>query len=69
MAPTPPKKKKTSEQWKSALPLLKELVRPRRGLLAMGFFLIIIGQLCSLVLPDSSKFLIDNVVGKGQTGC
>ncbi len=67
MAPTPPKKKKTSEQWKSALPLLKELVRPRRGLLAMGFFLTIIGQLCSLVLPYSSKFFIDDVVNKGQT--
>jgi ABC-type multidrug transport system fused ATPase/permease subunit len=67
VAPTPPKKKKTSEQWKSALPLLKELVRPRRGLLAMGFFLTIIGQLCSLVLPYSSKFFIDDVVNKGQT--
>ncbi len=33
----------------------------------MGFFLTIIGQLCSLVLPGSSKFFIDNVVTKGQT--
>ncbi len=66
MAPTPPKKKKTSEHWQSALPLLKELVRPRRGLLAFGFLLTIIGQLCSLVLPGSSRYFIDNVIGKGQ---
>ena len=34
-------KKKPSEQWRSALPLLKELVRPRRKLLAFGLFLTI----------------------------
>ena len=66
MAPTPQKKKKTSEHWKSALPLLKELVRPRRHLLAIGMFLTIIGQLCSLVLPGSSRYFIDNVIGKHQ---
>jgi len=67
VAPTPSaKKKKTSEQWHSALPLLKELVRPRRGLLLFGLFLTIIGQLCSLVLPGSSKYFIDNVIGKNQ---
>jgi ABC-type multidrug transport system fused ATPase/permease subunit len=66
VAPNPPKKKKTSEHWQSALPLLKELVRPRRGLLAFGFLLTIIGQLCSLVLPGSSRYFIDNVIGKGQ---
>jgi ABC-type multidrug transport system fused ATPase/permease subunit len=60
-------KKKTSEQWRSALPLLKELVRPRRKLLAFGLFLTIIGQLCSLVLPGSSRYFIDDVIGKGQT--
>jgi len=66
VAPTPPKKKKTSEQWHSALPLLKELVRPRRGLLALGLFLTMIGQLCSLVLPGSSRYFFDNVIGKNQ---
>jgi subfamily B ATP-binding cassette protein MsbA len=66
VAPTPPKKKKTSEQWRGALPLLKEVVRPRRGLLALGLLLTIIGQLCSLVLPGSSRYFIDNVIGKNQ---
>jgi ABC-type multidrug transport system fused ATPase/permease subunit len=60
------KKKKTSEQWQSALPLLKELVRPRRGLLAVGLLLTIVGQLCSLVLPGSSRYFFDNVIGKNQ---
>ena len=45
-------------------PLLKELVRPRRSLLALGFVLMIINRLCGMVLPVSTKFLIDNVIGK-----
>ena len=48
---------------KSVLPLLKELIRPRRGLLLMGFFLMVINRLCGLVLPASTKFLIDKVIG------
>jgi subfamily B ATP-binding cassette protein MsbA len=32
----------------------------------LGLFLTIIGQLCSLVLPGSSRYFIDNVVQKGQ---
>jgi len=43
-------------------------MRPRRGLLALGFLLMIINKLSGFVLPYSSKFLIDNVVGKNQTG-
>jgi subfamily B ATP-binding cassette protein MsbA len=52
---------------KSVLPLLKELIRPRRKLLAAGFILMIINRLCGLVLPASTKYLIDDVVGKRQT--
>src|SRR6202521_5527968 len=43
-------------------------MRPRRGLLALGFVLMVINKVAGFVLPYSSKFLIDNVVGKGQTG-
>ena len=43
-------------------------MRPRRGLLALGFVLMVINKLAGFVLPYSSKFLIDNVVGKHQTG-
>ena len=43
-------------------------MRPRRGLLALGFALMVINKVAGFVLPYSSKFLIDNVVGKHQTG-
>jgi ABC-type multidrug transport system fused ATPase/permease subunit len=45
-----------------------KLMRPRRGLLAMGFVLMVINKVAGFVLPYSSKFLIDNVVTKHQTG-
>ena len=53
-----------SQHLKSALPLLRELIRPRRGLLTLGFALMVVNRLCGLVLPASTKFLIDDVVGK-----
>ncbi len=39
-------------------------MRPRRGLLALGFVLMIINRVSALVLPYSTKFLIDNVINK-----
>ena len=51
---------------KAVLPLVWELVRPRRALLAVGFGLMAINRLASLVLPYSTKFLIDNVISKHQ---
>jgi subfamily B ATP-binding cassette protein MsbA len=52
------------QQFKSALPMIKELVRPRRGLLGFALLLVLIGRTCGLVLPVSSKFLFDLVIGK-----
>jgi ABC-type multidrug transport system fused ATPase/permease subunit len=49
------------------LPLLKELVRPRRGLLALGFVLMLINRAAGLVLPASTRYLVDNIIGKQQT--
>src|SRR6202023_805947 len=43
------------------------LIRPRRGLLAMGFVLMAVNRICGLVLPASTKYFIDNVIGKRQT--
>jgi len=40
------------------------LVRPRRGVLALGFLLMIINRGSSLVLPYSTKYLIDDIIGK-----
>ena len=53
---------------KKLLPDIMELVRPRRGLLAIGFVLMIINRVSGLVLPASTKFLIDDVIGKRDTG-
>ncbi|MGA8067847.1 MAG: ABC transporter ATP-binding protein [Terriglobales bacterium] len=41
-----------------------ELVRPRRGLLAVGFVLMAINRVASLVLPYSTRYLIDSVIIK-----
>lgn len=53
-----------SERIRNLLPHVWELVRPRRKILAAGVFLILINRLAGLVLPASSKFLIDDVIVK-----
>ena len=65
MAPTI-LKKKSREHLRSALPLLKELVRPRRRLLSFGMVLTLIKSVAGLVLPASTKYLVDNVMLKHQ---
>ena len=47
-------------------PQLRELVLPRRKILALGFLLMIVNRLSGLVLPFSTRYLIDNVIGKKQ---
>jgi ABC-type multidrug transport system fused ATPase/permease subunit len=39
-------------------------MRPRRGLLALGFLLMVVNRVSGLVLPYSTKFLIDSVIAK-----
>jgi subfamily B ATP-binding cassette protein MsbA len=46
------------------LPDIWELVRPRRWQLALGLVLIGINRAAGLVLPASTKYLIDDVIGK-----
>jgi ABC-type multidrug transport system fused ATPase/permease subunit len=57
-------KKFTRQQLKSVMPMIRELVRPRRGLLAFSFLLLLVGRVCGLVLPASTKFLLDDVINK-----
>jgi ABC-type multidrug transport system fused ATPase/permease subunit len=54
-------------QLRAVLPLVWELIRPRRGLLALGFVLMAINRVASLVLPYSTRFLIDSVIIKRNT--
>ncbi len=44
-------------------PMVWELVAPRRGLLALGLGLMVVNRVAGLVLPGSSKFLLDDVLG------
>jgi ABC-type multidrug transport system fused ATPase/permease subunit len=64
---TPEKPKgKPSELARNAWPLVKELARPRWKLIALGFLLMIVNKTCSLVLPISTRYLIDNVIRAHQ---
>jgi len=58
-------KKSPTEVWK-ALPEIWALLRPRKGILVLGFLLMTINRLCGLVLPASTKFLVDNVFAAHQ---
>src|SRR5437879_4340546 len=49
---------------RTVMPLILELIRPRRGLLAIGFLLMAINRVSSLVLPYSTRYLIDSVIVK-----
>jgi ABC-type bacteriocin/lantibiotic exporter with double-glycine peptidase domain len=49
------------------LPDVWELIKPRRALLAAGLVLMAINRVCGLVLPASTKFLIDDVITKHHT--
>ncbi len=46
----------------------RELIWGHRKQLAIGFPLMVINQLAGFVLPASSKFLIDDVIGKHKVG-
>ena len=59
-----PAKTTTSKSLRMLWPLLSELIRPRRGLLAVGFVLMAINRVAGLVLPYSTRFLIDTVIIK-----
>ncbi|MDX1979254.1 MAG: ABC transporter ATP-binding protein [Bryobacteraceae bacterium] len=51
---------------RAVMPLVWELVRPRRGILLIGLVLIVISRVAGLVLPASTKFLVDDIIGKRQ---
>jgi ABC-type multidrug transport system fused ATPase/permease subunit len=59
----PPKPPKV-QRLKAVLPEVWKLMRPRRWLLALGFALMIINRVAALVLPYSTKFLIDTVINQ-----
>ena len=56
---------KRRNAWKN-LPDVIALIKPRRGLLALGFILMAINRLSGLVLPASTKYFVDNVITRRQ---
>ncbi|HEV2689428.1 MAG TPA: ABC transporter ATP-binding protein [Bryobacteraceae bacterium] len=63
MNPQTPKKR-SSERLRELWPDIREMIRPRRKILGLGFVLMAISRPCGLVLPASTKYLIDNVIGQ-----
>jgi subfamily B ATP-binding cassette protein MsbA len=57
-----PQKVRWSQAWHEA----RALVWARRGRLAFGLALMLVNKVSGLVLPAASKFLIDEVIGKGR---
>ncbi len=60
-------KQPASERLRALLPDIWALVKPRRGVLLLGFVLMAINRVCGIVLPLSTKFLIDDIIGKRRT--
>ncbi|MEK7667403.1 MAG: ABC transporter ATP-binding protein [Gemmatimonadota bacterium] len=52
--------------WPSAWQEARQIIWRHRGYLAVGLAVMLVNRLAGLVLPTTSKFLIDNVVGKHQ---
>jgi len=63
VGPAAPKKKITAQAaWREA----RSLIAARKGRLALGLALMLVNRLVGLVLPATSKFLIDDVIGRGR---
>src|SRR5215471_5298003 len=70
MSPAPKAESDTASktpQLRTILPILWELIRPRRAVLGVGFVLMVINRVSGLVLPYSTKYLIDIVIIKHHT--
>jgi ABC-type multidrug transport system fused ATPase/permease subunit len=61
------KLKKTKNAWKN-LPHVWALIKPRRGILAAGLLLMAVNRVSGLILPASTKYLVDDVIGKHHIG-
>ena len=58
------KKVSTAQAWQEA----RQLMWTHRRQLALGLLLMLVSRVSGLVLPYTPKFLIDDVIGKHQTG-
>src|SRR6201987_5416731 len=63
-ASKPSETRKARPKLRVVLPIVWDLIRPRRGLLAVGLLLMAINRVSGLVLPYSTRYLIDSVIVK-----
>jgi ABC-type multidrug transport system fused ATPase/permease subunit len=59
---TPKKKVSASAAWEEA----RKLIVARKGRLSLGLALMLVNRTVGFVLPATSKYLIDDVIGKGR---
>lgn len=59
-------KEKRKIDYRSSLRTAGGLMWEARGRLAVGAILMLLSRLCGLVLPISTKFFVDDVLGQGQ---
>lgn len=64
MTPSRNPKLPPTSHLKALLPDIWEMVEPRKWTLALGLLLIVISRVAGLVLPASTKYLVDEVIGK-----
>ena len=64
MKPEPKKKLRLDDVWREA----RDLVWARRWRLAAGLALMLLSRVAGMVLPATSKYLVDEVIGKGNHG-
>ena len=64
--PSKPAEKRPAPSLTKVWPLIWSLVEPRRNMLGLGFLLMIVNRVTGLVLPASTKWLIDDVIGKRE---
>ncbi len=60
--------KKPKPNYSRVWPEIRKLVRPRRNLLIFSFLLMIVNRVSGLVLPASTRYLIDNVMHAHELG-
>ncbi|HUH11673.1 MAG TPA: ABC transporter ATP-binding protein [Longimicrobiales bacterium] len=64
----PGAEKDRSARFRDAWPEVKRLLHRHRRSLALGLVLMLFNRVAGLVLPGTTKFLIDDVVGQGNMG-
>jgi ATP-binding cassette, subfamily B, putative efflux pump len=58
--------KKKKFEWSDVWPETKEVIWRYRKRMALGFVLLIVSRSAGMVLPASTKYLIDDVIGQGK---